>query len=98
MLRELAQTIHNPPTACRRPRSRRMNVRRLFAYRILVMRTVVYVDGFNLYYRALRKTKHKWLNLQALCEASLPKSCDIAAINYYTSRVSGSRNPTSPKD
>jgi len=62
------------------------------------MRTVVYVDGFNLYYRALRKTKHKWLNLQALCEASLPKSCDIAAINYYTSRVSGSRNPTSPKD
>jgi hypothetical protein len=75
-----------------------MNVRRLFAYRILVMRTVVYVDGFNLYYRALRKTKHKWLNLQALCEASLPKSCDIAAINYYTSRVSGSRNPTSPKD
>jgi uncharacterized LabA/DUF88 family protein len=75
-----------------------MKVRRLFAYRILVMRTVVYVDGFNLYYRALRKTKHKWLNLQALCEAALPKSCNIVAINYYTARVSGSRNPASPKD
>ncbi|MGD1064234.1 MAG: NYN domain-containing protein [Terracidiphilus sp.] len=75
-----------------------MKVRRLFAYRILLMRTVVYVDGFNLYYRALRKTKYKWLNLQALCEASLPKSCNIVAINYYTARVSGGRNPASPKD
>ena len=62
------------------------------------MRTVVYVDGFNLYYRALRKSKHKWLNLHSLCEASLPKACNIVAINYYTARVSGSRNPTAPKD
>jgi len=62
------------------------------------MRTVVYVDGVNLYHRALRKTEHKWLNLQALCQAALPKSCTIVAINYYTARVSGSRNPTSPKD
>lgn len=75
-----------------------MEMRRLFAYRILVMRTVVYVDGFNLYYRALRKTRHKWLDLQALCQAALPKACNIIAINYYTARVSGSRNPTSPKD
>lgn len=75
-----------------------MKVRRLFACRILGMRTVVYVDGFNLYYRALRKTKHKWLNLQALCEAALPKSCNIISINYYTARVSGGRNPSSPRD
>jgi len=75
-----------------------MRVRRLFAFRIHDMRTIVYVDGFNLYYRALRRTRHKWLNLHALCEASLPKSCNIVAINYYTARVSGIRNPTSPKD
>jgi len=62
------------------------------------MRTVVYIDGFNLYYRALRKTRHKWLNLNALCEAALPKTCHIVTINYYTARVSGSRNPNSPKD
>ena len=29
----------------------------------LVKRTYVYVDGFNLYYRALRKTKLKWLDI-----------------------------------
>ncbi len=62
------------------------------------MRTVVYVDGFNLYYRALKNTHHKWLNLQALCEAALPKSCNVIAIKYYTARVSGSRNPDSPRD
>jgi hypothetical protein len=28
----------------------------------------------------------------------LPKGCNIVAINYYTARVSGSGNPTSPKD
>jgi hypothetical protein len=33
-----------------------------------VKRTYVYVDGFNLYYRALRKTKFKWLNLEALAK------------------------------
>ena len=30
------------------------------------MRTSVYVDGFNLYYRALRGTPYKWLDLKQL--------------------------------
>lgn len=75
-----------------------MQMQRPFAFTILAMKTVVYVDGFNLYYRALKGTRHKWLNLHALCEASLPKTCAIVGINYYTARVSGSRNPASPKD
>lgn len=29
-------------------------------------RTIVYIDALNLYYRALRFTTHKWLNLEAL--------------------------------
>jgi hypothetical protein len=62
------------------------------------MKTVVYVDGFNLYYRALQGSRHKWLNLHALCEAVLPNGCNVAAINYYSARVSGLRNPASPKD
>ena len=62
------------------------------------MKTVVYVDGFNLYYRALKNTKHKWLNLNALCEASLPRACNFVAINYYTARVSGRPNPDSSRD
>jgi len=75
-----------------------MKVRRPFAFTIHRMKTFVYVDGFNLYYRALRKTAHKWLNLHALWEAALPKSCYIAQINYYTALVSGRRNPTAPRD
>lgn len=62
------------------------------------MKTIVYVDGFNLYYRALKKTKYKWLDLQALCKDVLPQTCDITRINYYTARVSARVDPTSPKD
>jgi len=62
------------------------------------MKTVVYIDGFNLYYRALKNSRHKWLNLNALCEAALPKICNIVAINFYTARVTIGRNPTSQKD
>ena len=32
------------------------------------MRTVVYVDGFNLYYGALKGTSWKWLDLVALSQ------------------------------
>lgn len=62
------------------------------------MKTIVYVDGFNLYYRALKGTRHKWLDLQALCKAVLPPHCDIVAINYYTARVSGRVGSDAGKD
>ncbi|WP_236167849.1 NYN domain-containing protein [Pseudomonas atacamensis] len=62
------------------------------------MNTIVYVDGFNLYYRALKGSPHKWLNLQALCEASLPKHCKIVGINFYTARISSRVDPSSPRD
>lgn len=62
------------------------------------MKTIVYVDGFNLYYNALKGTRHKWLNLHALCEAALPSFCKLAAIKYYTARISARRDPNSPKD
>jgi uncharacterized LabA/DUF88 family protein len=35
------------------------------------MRTYAYVDGFNLYFGALRRTRYRWLNLQRLCELML---------------------------
>lgn len=50
-------------------------------------RVVVYVDGFNLYYRALKGTKFKWLDLDALCKSILQKTPNITEINYYTARV-----------
>lgn len=59
-------------------------------------RTIVYVDALNLYYRALRFTAHKWLNLEALVTASLPAHCDIQGINYYYAPVSGRTDSGAP--
>jgi hypothetical protein len=47
-------------------------------------RTIVYIDGFNLYYRLLKGTLHKWLDIAAMSAAALPSICQIARINYYT--------------
>lgn len=51
------------------------------------MRAYVYVDGFNLYYRALRGTPHKWLNLAALAEGLLDQTDTVEGIRYFTARV-----------
>jgi hypothetical protein len=48
--------------------------------------TYVYVDGFNLYYGAVKGTSLKWLDLKALCERIFPKN-NIARIKYFTARV-----------
>ena len=57
------------------------------------MNTIVYIDGFNLYYGALKGTPFKWLNPLELCEKLLP-SFNIIKIKYYTARVSA--RPTDP--
>lgn len=57
-------------------------------------RTSVYVDGFNLYYGAVRHTPYRWLNLRKLCETLFPRN-DITAIRYFTALVtSTSVDPT----
>lgn len=38
---------------------------------LATMKTIVYVDGFNLYYGALKGTRYKWLNLWQLCHLLL---------------------------
>jgi len=50
-----------------------------------MLRTNVYIDGFNLYY-AIRKTPFKWLNLSALCSRLLPTH-SIQKIKYFTAIV-----------
>jgi uncharacterized LabA/DUF88 family protein len=61
-------------------------------------KTIVYVDGFNLYYGALRRTPYRWLDLRALCRAMLPQD-DVVSINYYTALVSARPgNPSAPND
>jgi len=61
-----------------------------------VSRTIVYIDALNLYYRALRFTTHKWLNLETLATATLPVACNIVGINYYYAPVSGRTDAGAP--
>ncbi len=50
-------------------------------------RTNVYIDGFNLFYGALKGSRYKWLDLEALCHQLLPKD-SIHRIRYFTAKVS----------
>jgi hypothetical protein len=55
----------------------------------------VYIDGFNLYYGALKANPSlKWLDVQALGSALAPAS-DIW-VRYFTAKVKPSPDPTSP--
>lgn len=52
------------------------------------MRTIVYVDGFNLYYGSLKGTNYKWLDLPRLFRLILPDFHDITKIKYFTAPLS----------
>ncbi len=61
------------------------------------MKTYVYVDGFNLYYGAVRGTPYRWLNIRELCERIFPKN-EIAQIRYFTALVNGTPDdPSKPQ-
>jgi hypothetical protein len=57
----------------------------------MLPKTYVYVDGFNLYYGAVKDTPYKWLNIRRLCELLLPAH-SIARIKYFTARVSARKD------
>lgn len=60
-----------------------------FVVYIIPMRTIVYIDGFNLYYRLLKnRPQHKWLNPYDLARTILDPKFDIQRVNYYTARIS----------
>ena len=61
-------------------------------------RTIVYVDGFNLYYLALRSTIYKWLDLYKLAETLLPAEYhDIVKVKFFTARINSLPNdPDAP--
>ncbi len=50
------------------------------------MSAYVYVDGFNLYYGALRRKSYKWLDLAKFCRSVLPNQ-EISRIKYFTARI-----------
>ncbi len=50
------------------------------------MKINVYVDGFNLYYGSLKKTRYKWLDISRLCQLLFSRH-EIHQIKYYTAKV-----------
>lgn len=50
------------------------------------MPTNVYIDGFNLYYGAVKGTPYKWLDFTALARALL-RGHEIGVVKYFTARV-----------
>ena len=51
------------------------------------MSTNFYIDGFNLYYLALKNTHFKWLDIAKMCATLRPRS-RVNKIRYFTARVS----------
>jgi len=51
-----------------------------------VIPSYVYVDGFNLYYGAVKRTPYKWLDIQKMVQLLLPKN-QILKIKYFTALV-----------
>lgn len=60
-------------------------------------RTIVYVDGFNLYFGMMQSgfDNCKWLNIKQLIETSLSANQTLIIIKYFTSRVAN--NPAKQK-
>ena len=56
----------------------------------------VYIDGFNLYYCAVKGTSFRWLDLGKLCKNLFPRK-NIHKINYFSARVkASSHDPKAP--
>jgi hypothetical protein len=61
------------------------------------MRTTVYIDGFNLYYRLLKQRPAiKWVNPLALARRVLGPNNQITKVRYFTARVSGRLDSDAP--
>lgn len=54
------------------------------------MRTIIYVDGYNLFYGRLRNTQYKWLDIYKLFEGIIKiqnPASSIAQLKYFTAPV-----------
>jgi uncharacterized LabA/DUF88 family protein len=61
-----------------------------------VVRTSIYIDGFNLYHRCLYNSPYKWLDVKLLCQNLLKPYHEIVSIKYFTALVSGRTDPHQP--
>ncbi len=62
------------------------------------MRTIIYIDGYNLYYGALKHTKYKWLDLYKLFNKiicpSINSDIPDIKIKFFTADILGSLSPS----
>jgi uncharacterized LabA/DUF88 family protein len=56
---------------------------------VALKRSIIYIDGFNLFYGALKGGPHKWLNLEKYFRLLRPND-NIQRIRYFTARIIGS--------
>ncbi len=62
----------------------------------MLKQTIVYIDGFNLYFGALKGTPYRWLDLDKLCSYLLPQNV-VTHFRYFSARVSARPNdPDAP--
>lgn len=66
------------------------------AYFMPPYRTYIYIDGFNFYYRVVKRTPYKWLDLKAMFTNLLDPQNNIVKIKYFTAIVSGKIDPDQP--
>jgi len=52
------------------------------------VRTILYIDAFNLYYGCLKGTPYRWLDLESLARRLLSSRNEIVRIKYFSARVS----------
>ena len=63
---------------------------------ISYLSTCVYIDGFNLYNGAVKRTQYKWLDISQVCQKLLVGQ-SIELIRYFTARVIGfAHDPQAP--
>lgn len=55
-------------------------------------RSIVYIDGFNLYYGAVKDGPNKWLNIEKYFRM-LRQGDDVLKVKYFTAMVTGPTRP-----
>jgi len=54
----------------------------------LSKRSIIYIDGFNLFYGALKGTQNKWLNIEKFF-SMIRIDDNILEIKYFTAYING---------
>jgi hypothetical protein len=55
-----------------------------------IMKTICYVDGFNLYYGCLKNTRHKWLDIHTLFSHILKEQdprIELVELKFFTAPI-----------